>query len=150
MLVLEGCQLFVAVGNAVTTSEYLRIEQEITSAIDHYQRNASKIRIGDSKEAVLQALLPQQLKYGESSMDTFIKDVVTRATKEPRSYMDKGILVQVYYVRSSWVQDGRVTDNEFTPYVFRDGVLTSIGWRVLGGPTSLSGSGSIFLRHALY
>lgn len=121
----------------------LRVEPEITRALEHYHHNAPKIRIGDSKEAVLHTLHPRQLKYGESSWDWLLGDVVTKLTKEPKFYLDKGILVQIYYVRSSWFRDGRVTDNEFTPYIFRDGVLTSIGWRVLGGPASLSGSGSI-------
>jgi hypothetical protein len=147
MLALAGC---MASGGVAPTLRYLRVEQEITSAIEQYNRNAPQIRIGDSKEAVLHALLQRPLRYGESSMDWFIRDVVTRSRKEPRFYLDKGILVQIYYFRSSWFQDGRVTDNEFTPYIFRDGVLTSIGWRVLGGPTSFSGSGSILLRNELY
>ncbi|MCH2386777.1 MAG: hypothetical protein MK240_01115 [Opitutales bacterium] len=32
--------------------------------------------------------------------------------------------------------DHLTTDDEFTPYIFTDSVLTGIGWAVLGGPKS--------------
>ena len=139
MLALQGCGL----EGIWYATRYWVVEQKYNNVLEHYDYNAPKIRIGDSKEAVLQALLQKQVQYDESSMDwLLIRDVVSKLTKEPRFYLDNGILVEIHYFRSSWFQDGRVTDNEFTPYIFRDGVLTSIGWRVLGGPTSFSGSGS--------
>ena len=37
-------------------------------------------------------------------------------------------------MRSSQQPDGLTTDDEFTPYIFTNGILTGIGWTVLGGP----------------
>lgn len=151
MLALEGCEAVLApvyVGSAIGEfSRYQRnqalIEAEITYTLGDYKINAPKIRIGDSQDAVL-LLLPRQRKYGErpwifsSASDYWAWHVHRILAKPPRFYFDNGSLVQIYYVRSSWIRDSRVTDDEFTPYIFRDGVLTSIGWRVLGGPNSFS------------
>ena len=148
LLALEGCQLIVVGAAVQETVDYyqnkLPIEQEITRALGDHDRNAPKIRIGDSQDTVW-LLLPRQAKYGErpstfnSSFADFWAGQVHRIlAKPPRFYFDNGSLVQIYYFRSSWIRDSRVTDDEFTPYIFRDGVLTSIGWRVLGGPNSFS------------
>ena len=147
ILALEGCGLVQVIAAVQETRDYYRnkplIEQEITRALGNYYGNAPKIRIGDSQDTVL-LLLPRQRKYGErpsissTSADFGASQVHRILAKPPRFYFDKGSLVQIYYFRSSWIRDSRVTDDEFTPYIFRDGVLTSIGWRVLGGPNSFS------------
>jgi hypothetical protein len=150
-LALEGCEavlLPIYIGKAIQeTRDYdrnqMRIEQEITGALGDYYLNAPQIRIGDSQDAVL-LLLPRQRKCGErpsifpSASDYWAWHVCRILAKPPRFYFDNGSLVQIYYFRSSLIRDSRVTDDEFTPYIFRDGVLTSIGWRVLGGPNSFS------------
>jgi len=48
-----------------------------------------------------------------------------------------GKKIEIYYFRSGRQPDGLITDDEFTPYVFTDEVLTGIGWQVLGGPNSI-------------
>jgi len=48
--------------------------------------------------------------------------------------MEEEVLVEILYYRSGWQRDGIVTDDEFTPYIFNDGVLVAIGWTTLGGP----------------
>jgi hypothetical protein len=45
-------------------------------------------------------------------------------------------------MRTGWVSDGLTTDDEFTPYVFTDEVLTSIGWVALGGPKTTASPSS--------
>ena len=148
ILALEGCQLAIVGAGIREAIDYERnkllIENDITHALGDYKIKAPQIRIGDSQDAVL-LLLPRQRKYGErpstfsSSMSDFWAWQVRRIlAKLPRFYLDNGSLVQIYYFRSSRIRDDRVTDDEFTPYIFRDGVLTSIGWRVLGGPNSFS------------
>ena len=47
--------------------------------------------------------------------------------------MDNGNLVEIYFFRSAWQSDGLTTDDEFTPYVFKDGKLVAIGWTSIGG-----------------
>ena len=52
----------------------------------------------------------------------------------PSFFKDGGNDVAVYYYRTARIPDGMATDDEFTPYIFVNGRLTSIGWQALGGP----------------
>jgi len=105
-VVLEGC-----------------VELQITQAINQYQAAESKVKLGDSKEDVLAILQPTQailnghLKRGA---DHWI---------DPKS----GKTVDLYYFRSGLQRDGRLTDNELTPYLFIDNTLVAIGWNALRG-----------------
>jgi hypothetical protein len=58
------------------------------------------------------------------------------ARKPPESYKQGENIVEIYYFRSGRQPDGLTTDDEFTPYVFTNGILTAIGWAALGGPKS--------------
>ena len=53
--------------------------------------------------------------------------------RSDETYTENGSVVNIAYIRSSLVRDGVVTDDEYTPYVFRDGVLVAFGWRSIGG-----------------
>lgn len=109
--------LLLLVTGACTTHNSL-----IRQTISLYNAEAPGISLGDRKEDVLavldqtQGLLP------------------VNARKNPESYLDQGILVEIHFFRSGLQDDGLTTDDEFTPYVFRDGLLEAIGWTVLGGP----------------
>lgn len=103
---------------AVTACSNMHIRQ----AINEHDAVASQINLGDDKESVLAILQPIQAKvpYDEQ--------------KRAERFMEKDVLVEVYYARSAMYHDGLITDDEFTPYVFHDGVLVGIGWQALGGP----------------
>lgn len=92
-------------------------------AINYYQMSADQVQIGDSKEKVLSILSPAY-------------DMVPASErKRPEIYRnEEGDLVEIYFFRSSVQQDGILTDDEFTPYVFENGELVAIGWSYLGGP----------------
>lgn len=94
----------------------------IDRAINEYLQLAEQIQLGDSKESVLAVLQPTQ--------DT----VVRNERKASEKFIKDGVLTEIYFMRSAHFYDGLVTDDEFTPYVFHDGVLIGIGWQVLGGP----------------
>lgn len=94
----------------------------IRHAINEHDQAASNIELGDSKEQVLAVLLPIQEK------------VPYKERKRAERYMEKDTLVEVFYARTAMYHDGLVTDDEFTPYIFHDGVLVGIGWQKLGGP----------------
>tara|TARA_Y100000748_G_C15397238_1_gene449965 strand:- start:191 stop:712 length:522 start_codon:yes stop_codon:yes gene_type:complete len=49
-------------------------------------------------------------------------------------YMEKGKRYYVHYQRTGHTEDGVLTDDELTPYIFVDDTLVAIGWAVLGGP----------------
>lgn len=95
---------------------------KIDPAISRYQTIAPKVNLGDSKEQVLSLLLPTQ------------EGVPGSAKKQPESFLKDGNTIEIYYFRSMRQPDGITTDDEFTPYVFTNGKLTSIGWTSLGGP----------------
>ena len=95
----------------------------IDDAIARYNLVAGQVKLGDSKDKVLPILMPTQseLELNERKPpDTFLAD-------------DKS-LYEVYFFRSRRIPDSLITDDEFTPYVFKDGVLVAVGWTVLGGP----------------
>lgn len=51
--------------------------------------------------------------------------------KEREALVANGQLIEVYYFRSGNIPDGRITNEEFTPYVFIDGTLMAVGWMAL-------------------
>jgi len=97
---------------------------QISSAMTEYRQAAPSVRLGDPKDRVVAILEPTQ------------KNLNARQRKSPDSYLDGNATIDIYYFRSGWQSDGLTTDDEFTPYVFRDGKLIAIGWAALGGPKS--------------
>jgi len=86
---------------------------------------APQVKVGDNKERVLELLLPTQEK------------LIGWEKKAPESYKEGNDLIEIHYFRTGWQADGLVTDDEFVPYLFTNGELTSIGWTALGGPKTL-------------
>lgn len=98
---------------------------QIDEAIDSYRSAAAMVNLGDSKEKVLSVLSPTQI------------GLRAKAQKQPEAFLKEGKRIEIYFFRSGRQPDGLTTDDEFTPYVFTDGVLTGVGWQVLGGPKSV-------------
>ena len=94
----------------------------ISGAIRAYEAVAPQVALGQSKAEVLAILQPTQAELS------------SRQTKPSESFMEEEVLKEVYFFRSRSFNDGLVTDDEFTPYVFEDGVLVAIGWTAIGGP----------------
>ncbi len=96
--------------------------KQIDSSISKYEEESFKVNLGDSKEKVLAILEPTQ-KYNK------------KWRKKPERFLNNdNSVIEIYYYRSDRTPDGISTDDEFTPYVFKDGKLIGIGWAVLGGP----------------
>ena len=94
----------------------------------------SQISLGDLKSSVVPMLAAQQ------------SNLASNYLKPADQFMKDGKTMYIYYQRSGHVNDGRNTDDEFTPYVFENEKLIAIGWASLGGPkvfASGSGSGSM-------
>lgn len=49
------------------------------------------------------------------------------------SYLHDGKIRDIVYIRSGWISDSKLTDDELTPYIFEDKILIGIGWAMLGG-----------------
>lgn len=94
----------------------------IDRAISNYQVEAEKVKLGDSKDQVLAVLLPTQ------------EGLSSDARKSREAFTSGSDVIEIYFFRSARQPDGLTTDDEFTPYVFKNNVLTGIGWTVLGGP----------------
>ncbi|MEW8439707.1 MAG: DUF3192 domain-containing protein [Candidatus Thiodiazotropha taylori] len=99
-------------------------EVAIKDSIEQYEAVESQVELGDSKQRVLDILIPTQNKLHSDWK------------KRPEKYIKDGVLVEIFYFRSSLQADGLTTDDEFTPYVFNNGKLVAIGWAYLGGSKS--------------
>jgi hypothetical protein len=108
-----------------------QVGQAVDQAIADFHAKAAQIRLGDSREKVLAILGPTQepIPAGyRRPPETFMAD-------NPAGGKD---IVEIHYFRSDRIPDDIKTDDEFMPYVFRDGSLVAIGWTVLGGPKNFA------------
>lgn len=116
--------------------------QSISTAIFSYEAQVGNIKLGQSKAEVLAMLSPTQ-----ASMPS-------RFGKPFESYIEDDKLKEVYFFRSRSFADGLVTDDEFTPYVFEEGVLIAIGWTAIGGPKTQAQQREselhIYRRHRIF
>lgn len=96
--------------------------QSITTAIHAFEQQSQNIQLGQTKAAVLAMLTPTQA------------EMPARYAKPHEQFIEDDKLTEIYFFRSRSFSDGLVTDDEFTPYVFEDGVLVAIGWTAIGGP----------------
>lgn len=115
--ILMGFFLAVALAamSACTTND-------IGRSVASYDQVKGQVNLGDSRQQVLSLLEPTQAYLDAASR------------KVPDRYIDGNSTVEVYYYRSSYQADALITDDEFTPYIFRDGVLVGIGWAMLRAP----------------
>ena len=100
------------------------VGSQIDSAINKHAQVANRINLGDSKNKVLTLLLPTQ------------EGVPSNARKSREMYSADGKSIEIHYMRTGRQPDGLTTDDEFTPYIFTDNVLTAVGWQTLGGEKS--------------
>ncbi|MEM1434302.1 MAG: hypothetical protein AAGG11_09630 [Pseudomonadota bacterium] len=84
--------------------------------VDDYAAVAPHVALGMSLAQVNTLLAPTQLRL----------DNVERRPDEVFRNNSQEVLVRYY--RSGWQPDGRLTDNEYTPYLFIDQTLVSVGW----------------------
>jgi len=93
-------------------------ELQTATALSH--QAIGQVRLGDQKDTVLSIL-----------------SVPQNAPQPYYYYLQEGPeLIEIYTLRTHVMLDGCTTDDELTPFVFRDGILVSIGWRTLSGPNS--------------
>ena len=85
------------------------------------------------EEAVTNVYIGMTKAEFESVMHEVNEKTKTRAKRRSEAYQRAGSLYEISYVRSGWVADGAMTDDEYTPYLFQDGVLVGFGWAAVGG-----------------
>ena len=96
----------------------------IDSYISKYSKVADSVSLGNSKESVLSKLNPTQ------------KGLPAKYKKSKEAYYEGDDLIEIHYFRTGRQPDGLKTDDEFTPYIFKNNKLVGIGWTVIGGPKS--------------
>ena len=96
----------------------------IDRATREHQKVSHMVQLGDSKQKVLAILMPTQEGLRQNQI------------KPPERYMKGKDKIEIYYMRSGRQPDGLTTDDEFTPYYFKNGFLNGIGWQQLGGAKS--------------
>lgn len=102
----------------------------IDEAIARYRAEAAKVKIGDPKDRVLALLQPTQFELESNEIKGPQAFPAQTATGEDS-------LIEVHFFRSARHTDeapkanGQPLDDNFTPYIFTDDVLTGIGWNTL-------------------
>ena len=85
-------------------------------AVADYQSVASQISIGDTRDYVLAILQTNQ------------QVIPSHFKRRPERYLSYGEQVEIHFVRTGLDSDGSDNDDDFTPYVFKNDVLVSVGW----------------------
>lgn len=85
-------------------------------AVTDYQTVASQISIGDAKEYVLSAIYTSQ------------QAIPAQFKKPSEQYLSYGEQVEIHFVRTALTSGVENADDDFTPYVFKNDVLVSVGW----------------------
>lgn len=99
---------------------------DIRESITRYNRATPFISVGDDKKTAIERLYICQ------------EDLADKFKKNPESFIDKdGNVIEIHYALSRFIHDGVKTDDEYTPYVFKNNTLTAIGWTALGGPRTV-------------
>ena len=113
---------------ALQQEERARSAARIDEAIALHKTAAEQIKLGDSKDKVLNLLEPTQAGLLSDEIKAPVAFPTEREDGRPS-------MVEVFYFRSHRFPDERLTDNQghaqsddFTPYIFTDDVLTGIGW----------------------
>jgi hypothetical protein len=85
-------------------------------AVADYKSVASQISIGDARDYVLAILQTNQ-----QVIPSYFK-------RQPERYLSYGEQVEIHFVRTGLSSGGSNNDDDFTPYVFKNDVLVSVGW----------------------
>ena len=86
-------------------------------AVENYPVVAKTVSIGDAKEYVLSIL--------QSNQDL----IPAHFRKRHEQYVSYGETVEIYFARTDLASGIANSDEDFTPYLFRNDILVSIGWR---------------------
>ena len=92
------------------------------TAMIEYNNNKHLVRLGDNINKALPIL------------NNIQRTVPSDWLRPSDQFIENGKRYYVHYQRTGHTSDGVNTDDEFSPYVFIDDTLVSIGWAALGGP----------------
>jgi outer membrane murein-binding lipoprotein Lpp len=94
--------------------------QKIDDTVTAFDNAESKVHMGDLTSDVLAILEPTQIDAHAKKWET-----------KHDSFNNNGTTIDIYYFRSSAPNNGLTAEDEYTPYVFKDGRLAGIGWGMI-------------------
>lgn len=94
--------------------------QKVEDTVTAYDDAASKVQMGDLTSDVLAILEPTQIDAHAKKWET-----------KHDSFNNHGTTIDIYYFRSSQPENGLTTEDQYTPYIFKDGRLAGIGWGMI-------------------
>ena len=109
---------------AVLVSGCVSVEKLTDKTIDKYKAEYLNVKLGDSKNTVLAILSPTQ------------KELPRQYRKAPETFKKVNDTIEIYYFRSLKQPNSLSADDEFTPYIFTNDILTGIGWAAVRGMKS--------------
>ena len=86
------------------------------NAVASYKSVTSQISIGDQRDYVLAILEKNQ------------RGIPAHFKRSSERYLSYGDQVEIHFVRTGLDSGGSNYDDDFTPYVFKNNVLVSVGW----------------------
>ena len=86
------------------------------NAVSGYKSVTSQISIGDQRDYVVAILQKNQ------------QGIPAHFKRSPERYLSYGDQVEIHFVRTGLDSGGSNYDDDFTPYVFKNDVLVSVGW----------------------
>lgn len=102
----------------------------IDEAIARYRAEAAKVKLGDPKDKVLARLQPTQFEL-ESNEIKGPQAFPTETDNGADSFIEVHFFRSARYTDEAPDRNGRPPDDDFTPYIFTDDVLTGVGWNTL-------------------
>ena len=85
-------------------------------AVTDYQSVASQISIGDTRDYALAILQTNQ------------QVIPSHFKRRPERYFSYGDQVEIHFIRTGLDSGSSNNDDDFTPYVFKNDALVSVGW----------------------
>ena len=86
------------------------------NAVSGYKAVTSQISIGDQRDYVVAILQKNQ------------QGIPAHFKRSPERFLSYGDQVEIHFVRTGLDSGGSNYDDDFTPYVFKNDVLVSVGW----------------------
>ena len=106
-----------------------------------FSTNAFALDTGSLKQTMSECKkLINSSNLGQKTNQTYWPFHQDEIIKQPSKMLIDGKQVEIYYCRTKWIADSEMTDDEYTPFVFVNSELNSIGWEALGGPQTFGAS----------
>ena len=83
-------------------------------------------------DAVKNIYLGMEKRDFDNVMRPVNEKTTDNAKRRSEAYQRNGMVYEIVYIRSGWVSDGALTDDEYTPYLFQDSSLIGYGWAAVG------------------